>query len=65
MLAAIVAVIAAFFAFDFGHYFSRDSFTVQQAAIDTFYHANPLKAAALFFAAYVAVTGLSCRARGS
>jgi pyruvate/2-oxoglutarate dehydrogenase complex dihydrolipoamide dehydrogenase (E3) component/uncharacterized membrane protein YdjX (TVP38/TMEM64 family) len=59
MLAAIVALIAAFFAFDLGHYFSLDYFKSQQAAIDAFYQANPLKTAALFFAAYVAVTGLS------
>ena len=59
MLAAIVALIAAFFAFDLGRYFSLDYFKSQQAAIDGFYQANPLKTAALFFAAYVAVTGLS------
>ena len=59
MLAAIVALIAAFFALDLGHYFSLDYFKSQQAAIDAFYQANPLKTAALFFAAYVAVTGLS------
>ena len=59
MLAAIVAPIAAFFAFDLGHYFSLDYFKSQQAAIDAFYQANPLQTAALFFAAYVAVTGLS------
>ncbi|MEK7876169.1 MAG: FAD-dependent oxidoreductase [Pseudomonadota bacterium] len=59
MLAAIVALIAAFFAFDLGRYFSLDYFKSQQAAIDAFYQANPLKTGALFFAAYVAVTGLS------
>jgi pyruvate/2-oxoglutarate dehydrogenase complex dihydrolipoamide dehydrogenase (E3) component/uncharacterized membrane protein YdjX (TVP38/TMEM64 family) len=59
MLAAIVALIAAFFAFDLGHYFSLDYFKSQQEAIHGFYTANPLKTAALFFAAYVAVTGLS------
>lgn len=59
VLAAIVALIAAFFAFDLGHYFSLDYFKSQQAAIDAFYQANPLKTAASFFVVYVAVTGLS------
>ncbi len=59
MLAAIVALIAAFVAFDLGRYITLDYFKSQQAAIDAFYQANPLKTAALFFAAYVAVTGLS------
>jgi len=59
MLAAIVALITAFFAFDLGHYFSLDYFKSRQATINDFYAANPVKAALLFFAAYVAVTGLS------
>jgi len=59
ILAAIVALIAAFFAFDLGHYFSLDYFKSQQAAINSFYIANPFKTAALFFVIYVAVTALS------
>lgn len=59
VLAAIVVLIAVFFALDLGRYFSLGYFKSQQAAIDAFYQANPLKTAALFFATYVAVTGLS------
>lgn len=59
VLAAIIALIAAFFAFDLGHYFSLGYLKSQQTAINGFYTANPLKTAALFFAAYVTVTGLS------
>jgi len=59
MLAAIVALIAAFVVFDLGHYFSLDYFKSQQAAIKDFYTANPLATAAIYFAIYVAVTGLS------
>ena len=59
MLVAIVALIAAFFAFDLGHYFSLDYFKSQQAAINSFYIANPFKTAVLFFVIYVIVTALS------
>ncbi len=53
------ALVAAFFAFDLGHFFTLDYFKSQQAAINDYYAANPLATAAIFFAAYVAVTGLS------
>ena len=55
----IAALIAAFFVLDLGRYFSLDYFKSQQAAIHTFYMESPAQTAALFFAAYVAVTGLS------
>src|SRR5687767_1027264 len=59
IIAFIAALIAAFFIFDLKQYFSLDYFKSQQSAIDAFYQANPLRTVALFFAAYVAVTGLS------
>ncbi len=59
VLAAIIALIAAFFFFDLNRYFSLEYFKTQQTAINSFYSANPLKTAALFFAIYVAVAGLS------
>ena len=59
MLAAIIALIAAFFFFDLSRYFSLEYFKAQQAAINDFYTTNPLATAAIYFAIYVAVAGLS------
>jgi pyruvate/2-oxoglutarate dehydrogenase complex dihydrolipoamide dehydrogenase (E3) component/uncharacterized membrane protein YdjX (TVP38/TMEM64 family) len=59
LLAAMVALIAAFFAFDLGRYLSLEFFRSQQAAIADFYAAQPWQTAAAFFAIYVIVTGLS------
>lgn len=59
LLATLAALAAAYFAFDLGRFLSLDQFKAQQAAIETFFRDNPLQAAALYFAAYVAVTGLS------
>src|SRR5688572_13386278 len=59
VLAAIVALIAAFFVFDLRQYFSLEYFQSRRAAISAYVDANPLLAAALYFAIYVAVAGLS------
>ena len=59
LIALIAAAIVAFFAFDLRHYFAFDFFKSQQAAIDAYNHAHPLRAAAIYFSIYVAVTGLS------
>ncbi len=59
ILIAIAALIAAFFVFDLKSYFSLDYFKQQQAAIDAYFQAHPLRTAAIYFAIYVAVTGLS------
>jgi pyruvate/2-oxoglutarate dehydrogenase complex dihydrolipoamide dehydrogenase (E3) component/uncharacterized membrane protein YdjX (TVP38/TMEM64 family) len=59
VLAAIAALIAAFFVFDLGQYLTLDYFKAQQAAIDAYFRAHPLPTAAIYFAIYVAVTGLS------
>jgi pyruvate/2-oxoglutarate dehydrogenase complex dihydrolipoamide dehydrogenase (E3) component/uncharacterized membrane protein YdjX (TVP38/TMEM64 family) len=59
LLVVLVALIAAFFAFDLKQYFSLDLFKQQQAAIDATFQAHPLQTAGIYFAIYVAVTGLS------
>src|SRR5712664_2899998 len=55
----LLASIAAYFAFDLGQYFRIEFFQSRQSTIEDFRRANPLAAAAIFFAIYVAVTGLS------
>jgi len=59
LVVVLAVLIAAFFAFDLHRYFTFEFFKSQQAAIDAFYRANPLQAAAVYFAVYVVVTGLS------
>jgi len=59
VLVAIAALIAAFFWFDLHRYFSLEAFKAQQAAIEGYFRAHPLPTAAIYFAVYVAVTGLS------
>ena len=58
-LAALAALIAAFFAFGGHKYLTFESIKSQQAAIQALYEGNPVPTAIAFFAAYVAVTGLS------
>ncbi|MFQ6024650.1 MAG: FAD-dependent oxidoreductase [Acidiferrobacterales bacterium] len=55
----VVTLIVAFVVFDLGQYLSLEFFKTQQARIMAYYHANPWQTALLFFAIYVAVTGLS------
>lgn len=55
----LLAAVIAFFALGLQRYFSLDYFQSQRATIETAVAAQPLRAALLFFAAYVAVTGLS------
>jgi pyruvate/2-oxoglutarate dehydrogenase complex dihydrolipoamide dehydrogenase (E3) component/uncharacterized membrane protein YdjX (TVP38/TMEM64 family) len=59
VFALIAAAVAAFFAFDLGRFLSLDYFKAQQAAIEAHFQAHPLRTAAIYFAGYVAVTGLS------
>ncbi len=59
VLVVVATLVAAFFAFDLGQYFSLDYFKSQQAAITAYFQANPAQTAAIFFAVYVAVTALS------
>jgi pyruvate/2-oxoglutarate dehydrogenase complex dihydrolipoamide dehydrogenase (E3) component/uncharacterized membrane protein YdjX (TVP38/TMEM64 family) len=60
LLAALIVIpIAAFFAFGLDQYFRLEYFRSRQAGLDEFYRASPLLAGGIFFAIYVAVTGLS------
>ena len=52
VLVAVIAMIAAFFIFDLGKYFSLDYFKQQQAAITASYQANPVQVGAIFFAVF-------------
>jgi pyruvate/2-oxoglutarate dehydrogenase complex dihydrolipoamide dehydrogenase (E3) component/uncharacterized membrane protein YdjX (TVP38/TMEM64 family) len=57
--ALVVVAMAVFFAAGGHRYFTFESLKQQQAAIDGWYRAHPLQTVLLYFAAYVAVTGLS------
>src|SRR5213596_345590 len=57
--ALLLGLIAVFFALDLGQYLRSESFKSQQSAIEEFRRANPLAVVGIFFAIYVAVTGLS------
>ena len=59
LLLALAVLIGAFFALDLGRFFSLDYVKSQQAAIDAYRIAQPALTAGIFFAVYVAVTGLS------
>lgn len=59
LLAALAALVLTYFGLDLGRFLSLDYFKSQQAAIEAWRAAQPLKAALAFFVAYVAVTGLS------
>ena len=59
LVVVVIALIAAYFVFDLGKYFSLDYFKSQQAAISAAYTNNPLKTGLIFFAVYVGVTALS------
>ncbi|HSC94723.1 MAG TPA: FAD-dependent oxidoreductase [Burkholderiales bacterium] len=59
LVVAIVALIAAFFAFDLDRYFTFEFFKNRQLEIESYYRAYPLRVAGAYFAVYVLVTGLS------
>lgn len=59
LLIVIAALIAAFFAFDLGRYFTLEFFKSQQAVIETYARAHPLQSALIYFVVYVAVAALS------
>ncbi len=56
---AVAVIIAAFFIFDLARFFDLAALKFEQARIAAYYAAHPLATGALFFAIYVAVTGLS------
>jgi pyruvate/2-oxoglutarate dehydrogenase complex dihydrolipoamide dehydrogenase (E3) component/uncharacterized membrane protein YdjX (TVP38/TMEM64 family) len=59
LLAALAALVAAFFAFGGHRYLTFGEIKLQQAEIQAYYQAHPWRTVAGFFAVYVAVTGLS------
>jgi pyruvate/2-oxoglutarate dehydrogenase complex dihydrolipoamide dehydrogenase (E3) component/uncharacterized membrane protein YdjX (TVP38/TMEM64 family) len=59
VVAAVAVLVTLYFALDLGRFFSLDALKAQQASIEAYRAANPWLAAAIFFAAYVAVTALS------
>lgn len=59
LIVAIAALVGIFFTFDLSRFFSLDFVKSQQAAIDAWRAAQPVLTAGIFFAVYVAVTGLS------
>ena len=59
LLAALLALIAAYLHFDLGRFLSLEYFQSQQAAIESWRAARPISAALLYFAAYLAVAALS------
>lgn len=64
VLLVIAVAVALFFALGLQRHFTLENFKAQHAAIETYRAANPLAAAAMFFAIYVAVTGLSLPGAG-
>jgi pyruvate/2-oxoglutarate dehydrogenase complex dihydrolipoamide dehydrogenase (E3) component/uncharacterized membrane protein YdjX (TVP38/TMEM64 family) len=59
VLLLIAALIAAFFAFGLERYVTFEFFKNRQLEIESYVRAYPLRSAAIYFAIYVAVTGLS------
>ncbi|TVT54219.1 MAG: pyridine nucleotide-disulfide oxidoreductase [Sedimenticola thiotaurini] len=59
MLIVLVILIASFFIFDLGQYFSLDYLKSQQAALEGYKADNPVQTAAVLFLIYVVVTALS------
>ena len=59
LIAALAALVAAFFAFGGHRYLTFGEIKLQQAEIQAYYQAHPWRTVAGFFAVYVAVTGLS------
>lgn len=55
----VVALIAAFFVFDLGRYFSLDYFKSQQAAIDVYYQTHRFETIAAFLAIYITAIAVS------
>jgi uncharacterized membrane protein YdjX (TVP38/TMEM64 family) len=55
----IVMLVVLFFAFGLQHYLTLENLKAQQAAIEQYRQSQPLLAAMLFAALYIAVTSLS------
>ncbi len=59
LLAAVAALVVVYFAFDLGQYFSLEYVKQRQADFSALYAQHPWAVTGVFFALYVAVTGLS------
>ena len=59
VLAAIAVLVVLFFAFDLGRYLDLEFLQAQRSRMHDLFLARPALIAAVFFAIYVAVTGLS------
>ncbi|MGH8630832.1 MAG: FAD-dependent oxidoreductase [Burkholderiales bacterium] len=59
LLATVAALVAAFFLLPVERYLSLEFLKAQQATLAAYFDERPAQTAALFFVAYVAVTGLS------
>jgi len=59
VVVVVAIVVALYFAFDLGRWFSLDALKAQQAAIESYRQAHPGLTAGIFFAIYVVVTALS------
>jgi pyruvate/2-oxoglutarate dehydrogenase complex dihydrolipoamide dehydrogenase (E3) component/uncharacterized membrane protein YdjX (TVP38/TMEM64 family) len=59
LLAGVALAVVAFFAFDLGRFLDFDTLKAAQGEIEAFRDARPVLATGVFFAVYVAVTGLS------
>ncbi|MBF0455124.1 MAG: FAD-dependent oxidoreductase [Magnetococcales bacterium] len=59
LLCLIGLLVVGFFHFDLGRYLTLDFIKSQQEAINRFYLSHPLQTVAVYFAIYVAMTGLS------
>ena len=63
VVAAIAALVVAFFALDLGRYLDLGFLQSQRDRLHGLFQARPFLVGAVFFAVYVAVTGLSFPAR--
>jgi uncharacterized membrane protein YdjX (TVP38/TMEM64 family) len=59
VLSVVAALIAAFFVFDLGRFFSLEQLRASKSALDGYRDAHPVLASAAFFLTYVTVTALS------
>ena len=59
VIAVVAALVVAFLWFDLGRYLNLEYLKARQADVDTFYRDHPLTVLGAYFAAYVAITGLS------
>jgi pyruvate/2-oxoglutarate dehydrogenase complex dihydrolipoamide dehydrogenase (E3) component/uncharacterized membrane protein YdjX (TVP38/TMEM64 family) len=59
LLAAIIALVAAFFIFDLQSYLTLETLKAQQASIEAYRSNHPVSAIFIYALIYIAVTGLS------